>query len=699
MEGLTETYCTPSKSRPQLLTNRQGAIEHCNTGEQAKKEEFPAFERLLGEVSALRGERSKISASGVQGEMLSEEFSNLKRKWFGKHGLDTLEKQKSYQNNSSAMKKSESKAEVRSSFQALSGQLTESIAQISEQLKAINSKSSKRRTLYVKDLLSEEDQEIAKAITKTRFDNFKKQSQKLSYAGHDEQDRRSRVQEEGESEMPDPLARFSEAARLSSVTFQSDAVYSAEKLREQELEAKFREREEMARKEREEREAMEIQIREKEEMLRKLTQHFEEEKQRMLEDRDRLAFEIKEKMRSKERQLEEFENLKKALCNADTTISTIREALEVSEAQRMSVLNQLQEVRGNLRIYCRIRPVKETEERVVSLIGKTNKEINYTGDSSKRGKPYIYHFDRVFGENSAQDEVFQEVEPFIQSMLDGKRVSIFAYGPTGSGKTHTLEGINKNSDCLSETSGSMPRSLAIIVDWIIKHNLFSEPSNHLELTLSCLEIYNEQLRDLLSEDKVDQEIQIMFNKGKVILPDIVKRRIETVADALEAIRLSSKRRQTEATAWNSQSSRSHSIYRITVSKKIDGTETGLLNIIDMAGSEKNSSDVNSRDGGMSNSKNAAAHSGNDRLKKIQKEANFINKSLTTLGRIIRLIKQQRTMGLKEGCIPYRESKLTRLLQDCIGGDAQTLMIVNINPSMKSAGQTKETLNFASTACI
>ncbi len=89
----------------------------------------------------------------------------------------------------------------------------------------------------------------------------------------------------------------------------------------------------------------------------------------------------------------------------------------------------------------------------------------------------------------------------------------------------------------------------------------------------------------------------------------------------------------------------------------------------------------------------------DKLKKIQKEANFINKSLTTLGRIIRLIKTQRNSGVRDISVPYRESKLTRMLQDCIGGDAQTLMIVNINPSVKSASQTRETLNFSGNCCV
>ena len=376
-------------------------------------------------------------------------------------------------------------------------------------------------------------------------------------------------------------------------------------------------------------------------------------------------------------------------------IEVIKAELNKCDAQRMMNLAQLQELRGNLRIYCRLKPLSTQEERAVILKDKVAKEVMFCTDPSKKSKPVPFVFDHVFGEPSSQSDVFREIEPFVQSTLDGKQISIFAYGPTGSGKTHTLEGQNDyHLDTVCNSSGIMPRSLNLIIEQVNHRNLVVNEEQQLDVYLSCLEIYNERLGDLLGPRDRDDEVQIQINKGKVALPDVVKRRITTMREALDAIRLSSDRRQTEATAYNSRSSRSHSIYRISICKRASGEQLGLLNIIDMAGSEKNSLDTTDTD-----SKKALANINNDKLRKIQKEANFINKSLTTLGRIIRLIKQQRSMGIKDLCIPYRESKLTRMLQDCIGGEAQTLMIVNINPSSKCVGQTKETLNFSSVACV
>ena len=703
MEAVGDDYTTPLKSKGRQtikqLTNKMGSVKHQTNEEQAIEQKSAMIGNYLKTISANRRKTLK-NTSNTQHE--PDSVVDLLE------GLQTylsctppgLEKQKSSTGTISKKISHTPRISDEDQFRSDLQNMNSAVSEMSGKLKELTSRSGRRKAMGCSDYLPDDQQKKAIAMSQHRFNEFDRRSKMLSQTSQNIELMNQRRDDECQRVPVDPLKRFTEAAMRESMAFQKDAEQSIEKMKEFDtIKKQHEEKEKQLKQEKEERAAIELKLKEQEEIIKQNQQRFEEEKQRIIADKLELERMINEKDKSKERQILDLEQLKKDLENADATINSVRGALQFSEAQRVAILNQLQEVRGNLRIYCRVRPVKSIEERAVMLSAQSNKEITMTGDLSKRGKPHTYHFDRVFGESTLQDEVFQEVEPFIQSMLDGKRVSIFAYGPTGSGKTHTLEGINLNADCLSDSSGSMPRSLALIVDWIIKHNLFSEPENHLEVSLSCLEIYNERLRDLLSEDKPDQDIQILFNKGKVVLPDIVKRSIATVADALDAIKLSSKRRHTEATAWNSHSSRSHSIYRISIAKKIDGIETGLLNIIDMAGSEKNSSDINAKDSGMSNSKTNAMMAANDRLKKIQKEANFINKSLTTLGRIIRLIKQQRTMGIKEGCIPYRESKLTRLLQDCIGGDAQTLMIVNINPSVKSAGQTKETLNFASTACI
>jgi hypothetical protein len=143
----------------------------------------------------------------------------------------------------------------------------------------------------------------------------------------------------------------------------------------------------------------------------------------------------------------------------------------------------------------------------------------------------------------------------------------------------------------------------------------------------------------------------------------------------------SKRKKIDKTSFNANSSRSHTIYRIKI---CNGENVGLLNIVDMAGAERNSIGT-----GMAINTNHAV--------KIRNEANFINKSLTTLGRVIRLIREQKLKGIKGEKLPVRESKLTTVLQDCFGGDALTIMLVMVTPDKSKYSQTKESLKFGSDA--
>lgn len=448
------------------------------------------------------------------------------------------------------------------------------------------------------------------------------------------------------------------------------------------------------------RKEMEQRLQEREEATKRVLEELYQEREKMLREMQQLEKQKQEAEQSKIRHVQEVQQLEQDLQVKHKEFDILRDELFRSEAMRINSLAQLQELRGNLRIYCRVKPAGPAEERVVVVRDKAAKDILLQADNSKKSKPAPYSFDLVFGEASTQAEVFKEIFPFVQGTIDGKNISIFAYGPTGSGKTYTLEGLNLASDSLSAESGIIPRSLDIIIGQIHKRNEILKPEEQLEIKISCLEIYNERLNDLLRPKASEDEVQILMKNNRVFLPDIEKATVSNIAEALSVIKQSSQRRQVESTAYNSRSSRSHSIYRITIVKASSQEEVGLLNIIDMAGSEKNSSDLPAL--GATNSKKTALPAQvpqSDKLKKIQKEANFINKSLTTLGRIIRQIKHQRTMGIKDMGIPYRESKLTRMLQDCLGGNAQTLMIVNINPALSSLNQTKETLNFASIACV
>lgn len=447
---------------------------------------------------------------------------------------------------------------------------------------------------------------------------------------------------------------------------------------------------------------VEKRLKEKEEETKALIESLKREQEKMFEDMRQLENQKADAENSKMRHQMEFEQLEQILKDKHQEYEVVRSELLMSENLRMSTLSQLQELRGNLRIYCRIKPTDINEERAITQREKNTKEIILQAEASKKSKPVPYNFDLVFGENCTQGEIFEEIYPFIQSTIDGKNISIFAYGPTGSGKTYTLEGETHSMDNVTGSSGLIPRSLDLIIDRINKKNSIGMAEEKLEVRISCLEIYNERLGDLLKTPQSPEEVQILVKNNKVFLPDIEKIKVESTKDAIRIIKLSSQRRQVESTAHNQRSSRSHSIYRITINRATTGEDIGLLNIIDMAGSEKNSMDSQGQQNGSKNGIGQLEKPGafsSDKVKKIQKEANFINKSLTTLGRIIRQIKHQRTMGIKDIGIPYRESKLTRMLQDCLGGNAQTLMIVNINPSMKQVNQTKETLNFASIACV
>ena len=146
----------------------------------------------------------------------------------------------------------------------------------------------------------------------------------------------------------------------------------------------------------------------------------------------------------------------------------------------------------------------------------------------------------------------------------------------------------------------------------------------------------------------------------------------------------SKRKKIDKTSFNANSSRNHTIYRIKI---CNGENVGLLNIVDMAGAE--------RSGGGGGGGSGAVNK--DHALKIRNEANFINKSLTTLGRVIRLIREQKLKGIKGEKLPVRESKLTTVLQDCFGGDALTIMLVMVTPDKSKYSQTKESLKFGSEA--
>ncbi|XP_064640598.1 kinesin-like protein KIFC3 isoform X2 [Lineus longissimus] len=324
--------------------------------------------------------------------------------------------------------------------------------------------------------------------------------------------------------------------------------------------------------------------------------------------------------------------------------------------------NELVELKGNIRVFARVRPkISEdgTGQQGQSVVMFDEIDDCLITIKNKGGRLQGFELDAVFQPASSQAEVFAEVSPLVISCIDGYNVCIFAYGQTGSGKTYTMEGVNSDP-------GINQRALI---------QLFREIESRgkdwsFTVTVSVMEIYNEMLRDLLSSDPT-QKLEIkMLPNGGLHVPSLTIVEVKNVDDVNETFELGHLNRATAATNMNEHSSRSHALLRVNVvgyNKTLKTKAIGKLNLVDLAGSER------------------VAKSGADgeRLK----EAQSINKSLAALGNVIQALKT------KMPHIPYRDSKLTYLLQDSLGGDSKTLMIMQVSPVEKNVLETVCTLGF------
>ncbi|KAK3393839.1 putative kinesin-related protein bimC [Podospora didyma] len=319
------------------------------------------------------------------------------------------------------------------------------------------------------------------------------------------------------------------------------------------------------------------------------------------------------------------------------------------------------------------REVKENSHVVVKTDGVKGNQVELSmGPNALSNK--TYSFDRVFSQAADQTMIFDDVvQPILDEMLEGYNCTIFAYGQTGTGKTYTMSGD------MSDTMGLLPDAAGIIPR--VLHSLFGK----LELDdkdnfvrCSFIELYNEELRDLLSTDE-GAKLKIYDDNSRkghsaTVVQGMEERHITSATDGLKWLQEGSVRRQVAATKCNDLSSRSHTIFTITVHVKRK-TETGedflmagKLNLVDLAGSE------NIQRSGAENKRAA--------------EAGLINKSLLTLGRVINALVDRGSH------IPYRESKLTRLLQDSLGGRTKTCIIATVSPAKSNLEETISTLDYA-----
>ncbi|ONM29514.1 P-loop nucleoside triphosphate hydrolase superfamily protein with CH (Calponin Homology) domain [Zea mays] len=278
--------------------------------------------------------------------------------------------------------------------------------------------------------------------------------------------------------------------------------------------------------------------------------------------------------------------------------------------ENRNLYNMLQELRGNIRVFCRIRPLLHSESiSSIEHVG-TDGSVMVCDPVKPQSAHKIFQFNKVFGPTTTQDEVYKETQPLVRSVMDGYNVCIFAYGQTGSGKTHTM------------------------------------------FTL---------------------DIRASLNNGLSNLPDAKICPVQSPSDVINLMQLGEKHRASGSTAMNHRSSRSHSILTVHVNgKDIAGNVSrSSLHLVDLAGSERVD----------------RSEATGDRLK----EAQHINKSLSCLGDVINALAQ------KNSHIPYRNSKLTQLLQSSLGGNAKMLMFAHISPDAESCAETLSTLKFAQRA--
>lgn len=366
-------------------------------------------------------------------------------------------------------------------------------------------------------------------------------------------------------------------------------------------------------------------------------------------------------------------------------VKDLEEQVQKGEVTRRKMHNQIQELRGNVRVFVRARPflpsdgIEEDQKDLTTVEPKADGSslqlVTYGGkegeDPTKVSKKEAFTFDKVFAPVSGQETVFEEVSEFVQSALDGFNVCLFSYGQTGSGKTHTMQGSGTG-----QMRGIIPRSMEKVFDY----------ATHLKgqgweytMEVSFLEIYNEDIRDLLGkkksgDEKSDEKHQIKRDAtGEMIITGLTRVGVNIGdSDKVEKImELASRKRSVSATNMNAQSSRSHSVFVLYLTAENAEQQTklrGTLNLVDLAGSER-----------LSRSKASG-----DRLKETQ----AINKSLSCLTDVFVAI------GNKSSHVPFRNSKLTYLLQPALSGDGKTLMMVNISPTPASYFETLCSLRFA-----
>ena len=329
---------------------------------------------------------------------------------------------------------------------------------------------------------------------------------------------------------------------------------------------------------------------------------------------------------------------------------------------------------SNLNVHIRIRPVLQREinnNSFIQCLASKNNKIYI----SKANKPLIirediesnidvdcFTFDSIFDKISTQEDLFNTVGiPSIKCILEGYNSTIFAYGQTGSGKTYTIEGNEDNP-------GLLPRIIKNIF------NVINNDENY-KITMSAIQIYFEQISDLIDDEKSKKEIKIVKKENGFECSNLEEILLNSPEESLNIFKKAQKKRVVASTIMNDISSRGHVVYMLKIYKKEENSDYFLFskfNLVDLAGSER------------------ITKSGTTGIN--LKESIFINKSLYTLQNVVDALTNPKSP--QYGLPPFRESKLTMILSNSLGGNCITTLIGCISPSLTEVNESISTLKFA-----
>lgn len=464
-----------------------------------------------------------------------------------------------------------------------------------------------------------------------------------------------------------------------------------------------------------------------------------------------------------------MEGLQSKLLKTEMEMVDFRQRYIKEKSRRMTLHNTLVEIRGNIRVHCRLRPCigrldSPGDEESLGMAGTPSEKVVELLDEEKilvkPSKPIggqlqkkEFEFERVYSPETDQESLFDDVAPLLTSLLDGYNVCIMAYGQTGSGKTHTMLGSHDldmeiDSESLNKDEGIIPRSAKEMFRLISERE---NPDESYSLEMSVCEIYNNEVRDLLSGKNASRLDIVTSSEGATEIPSLVTRPVNTVQEVMAVVYYGMKRRHEDATMVHAHSSRSHLIVQLTIYTVTNNTTTSSVSSdaapsppgtptrsrrtlpTPSAGhsSRSQSPAPKSKSASVRRSRspapgtaaarsrspsptrtNGSSTNGKQSVKtKLQlvdlagsecvgmsgvtgaalRETSHINKSLSALADVLGALSEQRSH------IPYRNTRLTHMLQDTIGGDAKLLVMLCVSPAQRFITETLQCLGFGSRA--